>query len=529
MSRHMDRIMRAAVADGLLESAAAQSLTHPEAGERHWSVIVFTALAAWLSAIPLLGVIGLVFFAHSESHGLLVGIPAVVGSVFVLRARGLPLFAEQLAIPCLIAGALSIGVETYDGARSMATTWLTLMLIACAVAPAVPQAWLRTLMGVAIGLLAGASMLDATPVSAQMSPCFAWLLVACGWLLLHMLGRSLAVEAQTARLIAAVEAVSSGVAVACLLGLMWAGRPFLVDAILPAGFGDTDSRSFDAVIVRFLSVMLALGAGGFLAVRARALQTVAYAALLGLCALLAWFTPPLGIALLILFLCVESGRYVLAAFAGVAAAWVIGSLYYDLHWPLAHKALLLGGIGVAIALMGRRTVLEQAAPLAVPERMGKRTRIGFLSCGLLVLAVANAAIWQKEGVIKTGAAVFVELAPADPRSLMEGDYMRLRFGLPDATPGNGGPASGTPQVVARVDSRGIARLLRFKDDQPLARGEFVIDLVRKNNDWTFVTDAWYFREGEAARWSRARYGEFRVAPDGRALLVGLRGADLERL
>jgi len=44
-----------------------------------------------------------------------------------------------------------------------------------------------------------------------------------------------------------------------------------------------------------------------------------------------------------------------------------------------------------------------------------------------------------------------------------------------------------------------------------------------------VTDAWYFKEGEAERWAAARYGEFRVDANGKALLVGLRGPKLEKL
>ena len=50
-----------------------------------------------------------------------------------------------------------------------------------------------------------------------------------------------------------------------------------------------------------------------------------------------------------------------------------------------------------------------------------------------------------------------------------------------------------------------------------------------HGDWVLVSDAWSFPEGEAARWSRARFGEFRVDANGRALLVGLRGANLEAL
>jgi uncharacterized membrane-anchored protein len=44
-----------------------------------------------------------------------------------------------------------------------------------------------------------------------------------------------------------------------------------------------------------------------------------------------------------------------------------------------------------------------------------------------------------------------------------------------------------------------------------------------------VTDAWFFAEGEESRWSRARFGEFRVGAEGKALLVGLRGERLETL
>ena len=51
----------------------------------------------------------------------------------------------------------------------------------------------------------------------------------------------------------------------------------------------------------------------------------------------------------------------------------------------------------------------------------------------------------------------------------------------------------------------------------------------RRNDWMLVTNAWYFREGEAEHWAAARYGEFRVLPDGRALLVGMADAQLARI
>ena len=48
---------------------------------------------------------------------------------------------------------------------------------------------------------------------------------------------------------------------------------------------------------------------------------------------------------------------------------------------------------------------------------------------LLVLGVVNAAIVGKETIKREGDTVYLPLAPVDPRSLMQGDYMALRFTL----------------------------------------------------------------------------------------------------
>ena len=86
-----------------------------------------------------------------------------------------------------------------------------------------------------------------------------------------------------------------------------------------------------------------------------------------------------------------------------------------------------------------------------------------------------------------------------------------------------------PRAVAQVDERGVARLVRIDAGEPLQPGELHIELTPKQGRWILVSDAWFFAEGEAQRWARARYGEFRVDAQGHALLVGLRGPDLQAL
>ena len=100
--------------------------------------------------------------------------------------------------------------------------------------------------------------------------------------------------------------------------------------------------------------------------------------------------------------------------------------------------------------------------------------------------------------------------------------MRLDFQLPwDRFDDGMHDAQTAVRGCAARTSGGIATVLRMDNGQPLAPGEFRIELSPRSRGWVLVTDAWYFREGEGARWQAARYGEFRVRDDGRALSRGL--------
>ncbi|MBU1308919.1 MAG: GDYXXLXY domain-containing protein, partial [Gammaproteobacteria bacterium] len=46
---------------------------------------------------------------------------------------------------------------------------------------------------------------------------------------------------------------------------------------------------------------------------------------------------------------------------------------------------------------------------------------------LLILAASALTIWRFEHTLTTGQTVLIELAPVDPRSIMQGDYMALAF------------------------------------------------------------------------------------------------------
>ncbi len=164
----------------------------------------------------------------------------------------------------------------------------------------------------------------------------------------------------------------------------------------------------------------------------------------------------------------------------------------------------------------------------------------------LVLWVVNHAIAAKERIREEGAVVLLELRPVDPRSLMQGDYMALRFtlaeeiergapalasGVPPADPGafrQRAPLSGEggfEWAAIRVDARGVATLAAASDPEAL-RFKY---RIRGGHPW-LGTNAFFFPEGEAPRFAPARFGEFRLdRRTGEAVLVGLRDAGLKPL
>jgi uncharacterized membrane-anchored protein len=137
---------------------------------------------------------------------------------------------------------------------------------------------------------------------------------------------------------------------------------------------------------------------------------------------------------------------------------------------------------------------------------------------VLVLGAVNWSIVAKERIKTNGERIFLALAPVDPRSLMQGDYMALRFELADRIDAK---ASGRAPLL--VDAHGIATL----NPDPNADGLRIRYRVRNGQVW-LGTNAYFFEEGTAEKYTGARFGEFRIDRDsGEAVLVGLAGPDLK--
>ncbi|MBI2381610.1 MAG: GDYXXLXY domain-containing protein [Gammaproteobacteria bacterium] len=538
----MQAVLAAAIAAGLLPAGSlAQTEEH-----RPWPVLLLTAFGAWLAALPLLGLMGMMLgdVLREPAGCYVLGALVIAGAVAVFRAPGLPLFVEQLALPGLIAGVVVFGIGLFQD-LPMEGGAAVLALLAAGLTLAVDRAWLRALFGAsaALAVLVSVAPAGIFERADESLPQF--------WLLWHglfalWLAAKLALEpalASRARYggAAALAAFADGWLSCVLAGLAWwSGISFLAAASLGPEAGRLAgewSPSFALLGearhgLQAVSGLLAALAAAWLAWCWPGLRRPWCLGVAGIAVVLAALMPTLGAVLLALALCVGARRWILAGAAGLAAVWILGSFYYQLGLSLRDKAFLLMACGALLGLLAvwgwpRRGGAEAWARLSLPAPLPLAGVV--LALGL-TLAVANGAIWQKEAIIAGGQPVFVELMPVDPRSLMQGDYMRLRFRLPRPS-GERWPALAgleRPYAIGRRDERGILALERIGlANTPLQAGELRVELSPKDGGWTLVTDGWFFKEGEGERWEKARYGEFRVTAEGRALLVGMADGELK--
>lgn len=253
-------------------------------------------------------------------------------------------------------------------------------------------------------------------------------------------------------------------------------------------------------------------------------QMFAGAAVL-LAAAVGWRAPGLaaGVALLVLSHLRRSPALqtlALATIGGFLFFW-----YYGLGTTLLAKSLAAVGNGL-VFLLAAGVLRRGAARPREREVRPLAARIGelrWLALALgLALAVPAAIVADKERVIAGGETALLRLRPVDPRSLIQGDYMRLAYALVDDIPAPETLPLRGALVITR-DADGVARFVRVDDGRPLAPGELYLRYARRGAaQVTLGAESFFFPEGQGDALTDARYGELALGPAGDSVLIGLR-------
>lgn len=149
---------------------------------------------------------------------------------------------------------------------------------------------------------------------------------------------------------------------------------------------------------------------------------------------------------------------------------------------------------------------------------------------VLTLVFVNLKILGKERILSQGQTVLLQLRPVDPRSLMQGDYMVLRYAMERIVDRErGDEVSADGHLVVMLDTNGVAIFSRFDDGSALEAGELLLRYRKRGEGVRIASDAFFFQEGQGPVYQSARYGELLVDARGNAMLVGLRDEEFRRL
>lgn len=150
--------------------------------------------------------------------------------------------------------------------------------------------------------------------------------------------------------------------------------------------------------------------------------------------------------------------------------------------------------------------------------------------GLMALLLFNLSVAEKEKLLADGKPILFELAPRDPRSLMQGDYMVLRYRLAETLESRPLPPQSHRGFLAlkmEADTVLDGRFLNAASE--LGPGEILLEYKRVADEIKIGPESFFFQEGDAKLYEEAHYGELRIDENGKTLLVGLRDKEQKPL
>ncbi|OOF56900.1 GDYXXLXY domain-containing protein [Rodentibacter myodis] len=223
--------------------------------------------------------------------------------------------------------------------------------------------------------------------------------------------------------------------------------------------------------------------------------------------------------------------------------------YYLLFIPLLYKAFLLLCFALLFSVVAiylhRKHQPETQSAVSFSNVFNVKPIIALCTV-LMILFPLNYKVWQFEDVLATGKAVVLKIAPVDPRSIMQGDYMSLNYAIltnistqlhisrnDEDVPINDKKAhQKRVYALVHLDGQGIATLCRVEDRIPTDFYDCApeVYLPVNNVGWfpQLPSQEYFFAEGKGQYYAQAKYAEYRFK-DGILLLARLLDKDLKGL
>ena len=243
----------------------------------------------------------------------------------------------------------------------------------------------------------------------------------------------------------------------------------------------------------------------------------------------------------------------------------LGGFYYQLSIPLLYKGVLLVSFAVIFAIVTLFLHARYKAPSQSAVENHPVFKAPIWLVGVFVIALLGAVnykVQQFEDVLATGKPVVLKIAPVDPRSLMQGDYMVLNYAIlsefqqsqvlsesnesldsnepidtveSNETTGideSSRPSGKKAYILVHLDKNHVATLCEAQSEIPTDFKHCTpnVYLPIRYKGWfpELPSQDYFFAEGKGEYYAQAEYAEYRFK-DGILLLARLLDKDLKGL
>ncbi|MGC5327841.1 GDYXXLXY domain-containing protein [Brevibacillus sp. SYSU BS000544] len=206
--------------------------------------------------------------------------------------------------------------------------------------------------------------------------------------------------------------------------------------------------------------------------------------------------------------------------------------YYDVFWSLLHKSITLLFVS-ALFLFGTY-VYERRGQLILDSAKSiiQLKKLPILLAIVIQFVFIGTQIVKSETILAKGTEVTLLLAPIDPRSLLQGDYVRLNYEIssPEGliTVKEDFLQREKVQAVLRPDNKGVyhvEELFRYGERKP-SDTVFINGVTTGGQRVIYGIESFFIPEGSGRIVEeKAKYALVRVASNGDAILVRLLDQD----
>ncbi|AKS38198.1 membrane protein [Anoxybacillus gonensis] len=193
--------------------------------------------------------------------------------------------------------------------------------------------------------------------------------------------------------------------------------------------------------------------------------------------------------------------------------------YYEWVWSLLHKSVTLAIVGVCLLIVA--SVVQKRKSISLSFH--KQKWLPLFVIIMLQVAFITYVTFDKEQHLQYGQRIKLQLEPVDPRSLIQGDYVRLQYEISTI---EGMNEWGKAQVILRKDETGVHRFVgvyslngKPRNSTMYQEGDVLVNGHIYGNTIIYGIETYFVPEktgGEIQR--HARFAYVRVSKTGDALL-----------